>query len=114
MMHFIAHCFQMGILKLEFVSYNFYAVNSPSPGAAAKLLPCDMRSWVQVLEMTSCRNAGKGYIHKTQSGRIIPWTLPKRELCAPGCPNYRMLNKSRRQIYVMNYTWSTRVDVSLS
>jgi hypothetical protein len=41
-----------------------------------------MRPWVQLLETTSCRNAGKECIHKTQSGR----TLRKRDLRAPGCP----------------------------
>jgi hypothetical protein len=38
-----------------------------------------VRSWVQVLEAVSCRNAGKCCIHKTQNGR----TLTKRELRAP-------------------------------
>jgi hypothetical protein len=28
-----------------------------------------MRSWVQLLETTSCRNTGKVCVHKTQSGR---------------------------------------------
>jgi hypothetical protein len=41
-----------------------------------------MRSRVQVLKTASCRNAGKGCGHKTQSGQ----TLRKRELRAPGCP----------------------------
>jgi hypothetical protein len=41
-----------------------------------------MRSRFQVLETVSCRNAGKGCGHKTQSDR----TLRKRELCASGCP----------------------------
>jgi hypothetical protein len=31
-----------------------------------------MRSWVQVPETSSCRNAGKGCVHKTQSGRTLP------------------------------------------
>jgi hypothetical protein len=44
-----------------------------------------MRSWVQVLETTSCRNAEKGYVHKTQSDRTLPRTLHKRELRTPGC-----------------------------
>ena len=39
-----------------------------------------MRSWVQVLETASCRNAGRGCVQKTQSGRTLPWTLRKREL----------------------------------
>jgi hypothetical protein len=30
------------------------------------------RSRVQVLKTTSCENAGKGYIHKTQSGQTLP------------------------------------------
>jgi hypothetical protein len=41
-----------------------------------------MRSWVEVLETTSCRNAGKDYIHNTQSD----WTLRKQKLRALGCP----------------------------
>jgi hypothetical protein len=32
----------------------------------------------QVLETTSCRNVGKGCVHKTQSGRTLPRTLHKR------------------------------------
>jgi hypothetical protein len=36
-----------------------------------------MRSWVQVLEIASCINAGKHYVHKTQSGQTISWTLHK-------------------------------------
>jgi hypothetical protein len=48
-----------------------------------------MKSWVQVLETASCKNAGKGYVHKTQSGRTLPYTLRKRELRAPDCPFYR-------------------------
>jgi hypothetical protein len=42
--------------------------------------------WVQVLEISSCRNAGKCCVHKTQSGRTLLWTLCKRELRASGCP----------------------------
>jgi hypothetical protein len=41
-----------------------------------------MRSWFQVLETASCRNAEKGSVHKIQSG----WTLHKRELRVLGCP----------------------------
>jgi hypothetical protein len=50
-----------------------------------------MRSWVQVLETTSCKNAGKGYVHKTQSGQTLPWTLRKQELRALGCSFYSCL-----------------------
>jgi hypothetical protein len=45
-----------------------------------------MRSWVQLLETSSCRNARKSYVHKTQSGRTLLRTLRKRDLRAPGCP----------------------------
>jgi hypothetical protein len=45
-----------------------------------------MRSWVQVLETTSCRKAVKDCVHKTQSCRTLPWTLRNWELRAPGCP----------------------------
>jgi hypothetical protein len=47
-----------------------------------------MRSWVQVLETASCKNAGKDCVHKSknQSGQTLLWTLCKRELRAPGCP----------------------------
>jgi hypothetical protein len=41
---------------------------------------------VQVLETAYCRNAGKGCVHKIQSGRTLPRTLRKWELRAPGCP----------------------------
>jgi hypothetical protein len=47
-----------------------------------------MRSWVQVLETASCINAGKGCVHKTESGQILPRTLRKQELRASGCPWY--------------------------
>jgi Na+/melibiose symporter-like transporter len=41
--------------------------------------------YLQVLETPSCRNPGKGCVHKTQSGRTLPRTLRKQELRAPGC-----------------------------
>jgi hypothetical protein len=51
------------------------------------LLPCDHEGlWVQVLEIASCRNAGKCCVYKTQSGRTLPRTLRKQELRAPGGP----------------------------
>jgi hypothetical protein len=53
-----------------------------------------MRSWVQVLETTSCRNAGKGCVHKTQSSQTLPQTLHMRELCALGCPFLLCMIKS--------------------
>jgi hypothetical protein len=56
-----------------------------SPGAAVKLLPCD-HEVMGVLETTSCRNAGKSCVHKTESGRTFSRTLRKREQHAPGCP----------------------------
>jgi hypothetical protein len=45
---------------------------------------------VQVLEIVSCRNAGKGCIHKTQSGRTLPWIMCNRELRAPGYPIFKL------------------------
>jgi hypothetical protein len=36
--------------------------------------------------VTSCRNARKGCVHKTQSDRTLSQTLRKRELRALGCP----------------------------
>jgi hypothetical protein len=42
-----------------------------------------MRSWVQILEAASFRNARKDCIHKTQSDRTLPRTLRKRELRTP-------------------------------
>jgi hypothetical protein len=55
------------------------------PGAALKLLPCDHGSWVQVLEISSCRNVGKDFVHKTQSVRTLPRT--RRAL---GCPFFTL------------------------
>jgi hypothetical protein len=48
------------------------------------------KSIKQVPETASCRNAGKGCVHKTQSGQTLPWALCKRELCAPSCPLLKM------------------------
>jgi hypothetical protein len=50
-----------------------------------------MRSWVQVLETASCRNVGKGCVHKNLRPKVVgpfpvAWTLHKRELHAPGYP----------------------------
>jgi hypothetical protein len=45
-----------------------------------KLLLVTMRSWVQVLETTSCRNAGKDCIHKTHSGQTLPRTMRKQNV----------------------------------
>jgi hypothetical protein len=58
-------------------------------GALAQQKGCclvTMRPWVQVLETASCRNSGKGCVHKTQSGWILPWTLRKQELHSSDCP----------------------------
>jgi hypothetical protein len=38
-----------------------------------------MRSWIQVLETASCRNAWEGCVHQTQSGRTLLGTLHKWE-----------------------------------
>jgi hypothetical protein len=40
----------------------------------------------QTNAIASCRNAEKGRVHKTQSGRTLLQTLHKRELHAPGYP----------------------------
>jgi hypothetical protein len=53
-----------------------YLTGKRSPGAAVKLLPCDHEVMGSSLETASCRNAGKGCIHKFQSGRTLPWTGP--------------------------------------
>jgi hypothetical protein len=44
----------------------------------------DIVSSLQVLETVSYRNVGKGCVHKTQSGQILPRTLRKQELYALG------------------------------
>jgi hypothetical protein len=61
-----------------------------------------MRSWVQVLETATCRNAGKDCVHKTQSGRTLPWTLRKLELHAPGCP---FICSNVGQVYGPSKSW---------
>jgi hypothetical protein len=43
-----------------------------------------MRSWVQVLETASCRNARKDCVHKTRSGQTLFRIRRKR---APGIIN---------------------------
>jgi hypothetical protein len=45
-----------------------------------------LRSCVQVLEITSCINAEKYFVHMTQSGQTLSGTLHKREVCAASCP----------------------------
>jgi hypothetical protein len=58
-----------------------------SPDVVERLLPCECEvSWIQVLEAPSCKNVGKGCVHKTQSGRTLLRTLCKWELYALGCP----------------------------
>jgi hypothetical protein len=54
-----------------------------------------MRSWVQVLEIASYRNEGKDYVHKTQSGRTLPWTLCKEELRARGYLFFMLAHERR-------------------
>jgi hypothetical protein len=34
-----------------------------------------MRSWIQVLEIGSCRNVGEGCVHKIKSGQALPQGL---------------------------------------
>jgi hypothetical protein len=57
-----------------------------SLGTAVKLLPCDPEVMGSSPGNSLRRNAGKGYEHKTQSGRTLPRILRKHELHAPGCP----------------------------
>jgi hypothetical protein len=56
------------------------------PWRSGKVVALTMRLWVQVMKTSSFRNVGKCCVHKTQSGRTLPRTLRKWELCAPGCP----------------------------
>jgi hypothetical protein len=65
---------------------------------------------LEVFLLASCRNAGKDCVHKTQSGRILPRTLRKQELRAPGCPfNYAhlMLTTSISYQRLKQVTFST-------
>jgi hypothetical protein len=68
-----------------------------SPGAAIKLLPCG-HEVMGSSPGNSCRNAGKGCVHKTQSGRTLHWTLRKRELRAPGSPLYGEMNGNKKHL----------------
>jgi hypothetical protein len=45
------------------------------PGAAISCCIVTMRSWVQVLETASCKNAEKDCGYKTQSGRTLHFWL---------------------------------------
>jgi hypothetical protein len=92
-----------------------------SHGAAVKLLPCDHGSWVQVLETTSYRNAGKCCVHKTQSDRTLLRSLRKRELCAPGCPffsvalfswDYPVKYFTKSLLFMSLYLKNTTFDVN--
>jgi hypothetical protein len=65
----------------RYICWVLYTVSAQCDGILVT-----MWSSVHVLETASCRNAGKGCVHKTQSVRTLPWTLHKCELCAPGCP----------------------------
>jgi hypothetical protein len=59
----------------------FYIFFDLSDGILVTMWPS-----VHVLETASCRNVGKGCVHKTQSGQTLSRTLRKQELRAPGCP----------------------------
>jgi hypothetical protein len=58
------------------------------------------------LETASCRNAGKGYVHKTQCGETLPQTLRKWELCAPGCTFYKYLGS-----HILFLVWSNMMKM---
>jgi hypothetical protein len=64
-----------------------------------------MRSWVQVMETASCRNAGKGCVHKIQSGRTFPRTLRKWELRAPGCPFFIVLILAQLKLMASDFSF---------
>jgi hypothetical protein len=55
-----------------------------SPSAAVKLLPCDHE--LMGSSLVEMRRNAAYILHKTQNGQILPQTLHKRELRAPGCP----------------------------
>jgi hypothetical protein len=76
-----------------------------SPDAVVKLLPCDMRSWVQVLETASCINARKGCLHKTQNGRTL-LKLQAGAICI-GLPLFICSNKAF-YLFRKYYMLSTR------
>jgi hypothetical protein len=79
-----------------------------SPGVAVKLLPCDP-SWVQVLKTTSCKNAGKGCVHKTQSGQTLPQTLHKQEAAKVN----DSMKVNRRPVYPHTTNFDILLDRSL-
>jgi hypothetical protein len=64
-----------------------------NPRAAVELLPCDheVMSSIQILEIASCRNAGKGCVNKTQSGRTFPLTLWQAGATCTGLPCFNLL-----------------------
>jgi hypothetical protein len=68
---------------LIFLEDKIQCIMKGSPGTILKLLPCDH----EFLETASCRNSGKGCVHKTQSGH----TLRKWELRAPACPQIQCI-----------------------
>jgi hypothetical protein len=73
-----------------------------------------MRSWVQVLETASRRNAGKCYVHKSQSDRTLPQTLRKQELRAPGCPYSNPWISNTAYIkHLFNFLYSERMEEAL-
>jgi hypothetical protein len=60
------------------------------------------------METTSCRSAGKGCLHKTQSGWTLPRTLHKRELRAPGCLFFYFLGSQNSELFQYKTTHKTR------
>jgi hypothetical protein len=66
-----------------------------------KLLSCDHEVMGSVLETASCENAGKGCVHKTQSGRTLPRALHKRELRAPGCTFSSVKNRQTKKVVLL-------------
>jgi uncharacterized protein YlaN (UPF0358 family) len=68
-----------------------------------------------ILQTTSYRNAGKGFIHKNQSSWTLLQTLCKRELHAPGCPLYNVnLDTSIRREVNFAVSLSPQISISTS
>jgi hypothetical protein len=68
-------------------------------------------------ETTSCRNAGKDCIHKTQSGWTLPRTRRKRELRAPCYPlsgNHFLFLVILLQYFVFNHWCGSLNDIDIA
>jgi hypothetical protein len=75
-------------------------------------------TWVQILEIASCRNVGKNYVQKTQSGR----TLHKQELRAPECPfsvqrtwniKRQMTNDNETIVWILRHFMLFRMAINI-